>query len=215
MNTRLISVIALLIVLVTKSYSQMTFGISPGIGVKGAYFGYKIKNKIVPYIGFQHFGLNYEYSESGQKYDYMLDEVVDFKNDFSFSGNLYIPTLGVKYFLKEHNKIKPYFSVNVSKPIISAKRKDNNEEDENFKELIKSAKIWGGEFGFGVEYFFDENFSIGGEFGIRYFHLKYKDSYTNTDYDYNTNEEVETKVNQSYKFSTNPTFSRISVNYYF
>lgn len=213
MNTRLISVITLLIVLATKSYSQMSFGISPGIGVKGAYFGYKIKNKIVPYIGFQHFGLNYEYSESGQKYDYVLDEVVGFKEDFTFSGNLYIPTLGVKYFLKERNKLKPYFSVNVSKPIISAKRANNNQEDKNFKELIESTKVWGGEFGFGVEYFFDENFSLGGEFGLRYFHLKYKDSYTTTHYD--GNEQIETKVNQNYKFSTNPTFSRISVNYYF
>ena len=36
--------------------------------------------------------------------------------------------------------------------------------------------MWGGEFGFGIEYFFDENFSLGGEFGLRYIHLMYEET---------------------------------------
>ena len=64
--------------------------------------------------------------------------------------------------------------------------------------------MWGGELGFGMEYFFDENFSLGGEFGLRYLHLRYKDSYNDEIYNPNTgqDENVEIKNRLQNEFQT-------------
>ena len=203
------------LVLINKSYGQFSFGVSPGIGLNSAYFGYKINNKIVPYIGFQYLNAKFKYEESGEKYDWDLNQVVSYSEKNVFSGSLYIPNIGVKYFIKQQNKIKAYLSLNISKPLLSGNLKYDGEEDEDFKESIKNISMWGGEFGFGVEYFFDENFSIGGEFGLRYLHLKYNDTYESDLYNPNTGNYQDTEIENDYRFNMSPTFSRISLNYYF
>jgi len=215
MKTKLLLVLFTVLVLINKSYGQFSFGVSPGIGLNSAYFGYKINNKIVPYIGFQYLNAKFKFEESGEKYDWDLNQVVSYSEKNIFSGSLYIPNIGVKYFIKQHNKIKAYLSLNISKPLLSGNLKYDGEEDEDFKESIKNISMWGGEFGFGVEYFFDENFSIGGEFGLRYLHLKYNDTYESDLYNPNTGNYQDTEIENDYRFNMSPTFSRISLNYYF
>jgi len=215
MKTKLLLVLFTALVLINKSYGQFSFGVSPGIGLNSAYFGYKINNKIVPYIGFQYLNAKFKFEESGEKYDWDLNQVVSYSEKNIFSGSLYIPNIGVKYFIKQHNKIKAYLSLNISKPLLSGNLKYDGEEDEDFKESIKNISMWGGEFGFGVEYFFDENFSIGGEFGLRYLHLKYNDTYESDLYNPNTGNYQDTEIKNDYRFNMSPTFSRISLNYYF
>ena len=215
MKTKLLLVLFTALVLINKSYGQFSFGVSPGIGLNSAYFGYKINNKIVPYIGFQYLNAKFKYEESGEKYDWDLNQVVSYSEKNVFSGSLYIPNIGVKYFIKQQNKIKAYLSLNISKPLLSGNLKYDGEEDEDFKESIKNISMWGGEFGFGVEYFFDENFSIGGEFGLRYLHLKYNDTYESDLYNPNTGNYQDTEIENDYRFNMSPTFSRISLNYYF
>jgi len=215
MKTKLLLVLFTVLVLINKSYGQFSFGVSPGIGLNSAYFGYKINNKIVPYIGFQYLNAKFKFEESGEKYDWDLNQVVSYSEKNIFSGSLYIPNIGVKYFIKQHNKIKAYLSLNISKPLLSGNLKYDGEEDEDFKESIKNISMWGGEFGFGVEYFFDENFSIGGEFGLRYLHLKYNDTYESDLYNPNTGNYQDTEIKNDYRFNMSPTFSRISLNYYF
>ena len=215
MKTKLLLVLFTALVLINKSYGQFSFGVSPGIGLNSAYFGYKINNKIVPYIGFQYLNAKFKFEESGEKYDWDLNQVVSYSEKNIFSGSLYIPNIGVKYFIKQHNKIKAYLSLNISKPLLSGNLKYDGEEDEDFKESIKNISMWGGEFGFGVEYFFDENFSIGGEFGLRYLHLKYNDTYESDLYNPNTGNYQDTEIENDYRFNMSPTFSRISLNYYF
>lgn len=70
-------------------------------------------------------------------------------------------------------------------------------------------------FGFGVEYFFDENFSLGGEFGLRYFNFRYNDSNEREIYNPNTGNYMDTEIKNDYSFNMSPTFSKISLNYYF
>jgi len=215
MKTKLLLVLFVALILINKSYGQFSFGVSPGIGLNSAYFGYKINNKIVPYIGFQYLNAKFKYEESGEKYDWDLNQVVSYSEKNEFSGSLYIPNIGVKYFMKQQTKIKAYLSLNISKPLLSGNLKYDGEEDEDFKESIKNISMWGGEFGFGVEYFFDENFSIGGEFGLRYLHLKYNDTYETDLYNPNTGNYQDTEIENDYRFNMSPTFSRISLNYYF
>ena len=215
MKTKLLVVLFAIFVLTIKSYGQFSFGVSPGIGLNSAYFGYKINSKIVPYIGFQYLNAKFKYEESGEEYDWDLNQVISYSEMNEFSGSLYIPNIGVKYFIKQHNKIQAYLSLSLSKPLLSGKLKYDGEEDSDFKDDIKKISMWGGEFGFGVEYFFDENFSIGGEFGLRYLHLKYKDSNEREIYDPNTGNYRDTEIKNDYRFNMSPTFSKISLNYYF
>ncbi len=195
------------IIISINSYGQFSFGVSPGIGFNKAYFGYKINEKIVPYVGFQFFSVNFTYERSGERFDWDLNQVVSFTDKEIFRGNLYVPNIGVKYFILEKNKLQAYASLSFATPFVSGKYEYNEEEDKRFKEIINNTNIFGGEFGVGIEYFFDENFSIGGEFGIRYLYHKY--SYTSSTYYYTT------KYEYTYKYSLSPTFTKISLNYYF
>jgi hypothetical protein len=207
--------ITLLMISVSFSYGQFSFGVSPGIGLNSAYFGYKVDNKFVPYIGFQYLNAKFKYEESGQRYDWDLNQVMSYSETNEFSGSLYIPNIGLKYFVKQQNKLRAYVSLNISKPLLSGKLKYDGEEDEDFKEDIKNISMWGGEFGFGMEYFFDENFSLGGEFGFRYIHLKYEASHDREIYNPDIGDYQDVKIEDNFKFNTSPTFSKISLNFYF
>lgn len=215
MRKGLIITLILLITSFSFSYGQFSFGVSPGIGLNSAYFGYKVNNKFVPYIGIQYLNANFKYEESGQRYDWDLNQIISYSDKNEFSGSLYIPNIGIKYFVKQQNKIQAYLSLNLSKPLLSGKLKYDGEEDEDFNEGIKNISMWGGEFGFGIEYFFDENFSLGGEFGLRHIHLKYEESNDREIYNYEISDYQTVKIEDNFKFNTSPTFSKISLNFYF
>ena len=209
--TVLIAVISLLSISQT-SKAQAVFGVSPGIGLNTAYFGLNF-DKVVPYIGFQYLAGGSNLTESDSRYDYEEREMVNYTEEYKLSGGVYIPNIGVKVFLSDNNNLKTYLSANLSKPILSGSAENDGEKDEDFKEKIKSIKLWGTEVGFGVEYFVSDHFSLGGEFGLRYFHLKQKDTRTQSVYNGYDFEEVETSIETKYKVS--PTFTKISLNYYF
>lgn len=220
MKTRLLMILFALFVMTPLCYCQLSFGISPGIGFNSAYFGYRINNKIIPYIGIQYMGGNLTNIQSGQEFDDKLSEVVNFSKKVEFSGSLFIPDAGLKYYIKQHDKLQPYFSLNITKPLLSVNIDDGTNDDSKFEEirnLVKSINksIWGYEFGFGVEYFVDDNFSIGGEFGYRHLHLKYTNSEDDEFYNPNTGLYQPTVINTEVKFNANPTFSKIALNFYF
>jgi hypothetical protein len=198
-----------------KSYGQFTFGVSPGIGLNSTYFGYKLNDKLVPFIGFQYAHVKFKYEETGEEFDYDLGDVVSYSYKTEFSGSLYVPNIGIKYFIKQQNKLNAYVSLCISKPFLSGKLEYDGEADEEFKNQIKNISLWGGEAGFGVEYFFDDNFSIGGEFGLRYLHLKYNDSYDYEFYNPNTGDYEMTEIKDDYRLNVSPTFSKLSLNFYF
>lgn len=188
-----------------KGYSQFYFGVAPGLSTNTANFGFKA-GKVVPYLGIQYANVSFknEYNEhdwNGTDYD-------DVSEDTKFSGNLIIPEIGVKFYAVEKNNLKAYFNLNLTKPMVRGKLEMNDTEVEELSDMLKEIKLFGGEFGFGCEYFFDDNFSIGGEFGIRYLKGKYTDE---NDYD-DGHGSYEKDV---YKIGLAPTYSKISLNFYF
>ena len=201
--------------LTVQSYGQFSFGVSPGKSLNSAYFGYKINNKIVPFIGFQYLNADFKFEQSGEHYDYDLNQMASYVDISEFSGSLYIPNLGLKYFFIQQNKIQAYMSVNFSRPILNGTLSFNEEEDEEIQEYINSVSMWGGEFGLGVEYFFDENFSVGGEFGVRYLHFDYKRTHDRDVYNPDIGEYQESEIVNDFIINMSPTFSKISLNFYF
>ena len=198
-----------------NSYGQFTFGVSPGMKLNTAYFGYNVNNKFVPYIGIQNFSGSVTYSESGKDFNWDNGQVEDFNYSFEAKGRILVPQIGLKYFVVESGKLKAFANVCLSKPIVSAKVVDDGEEYEDVSETAKSLNIFGGELGFGTEYFFDEHFSVGGEFGLRFVQVQSSEAYDSEYYNPDTDEyepyalETTTKVNMS------PTFSKVSLNFYF
>lgn len=215
MKIKLLFLLVAVAALTTESYGQISFGVSPGSGYNSAYFGYKIADRIVPFVGFQCIAAKFNIEQSGQEWDYELNKVVPYSGKIEFSGSLLVPNIGVKCFMTETNKIKTYLSLSLSKPILSAKLEIDGEQSEEFQEGIKNISMWGGEFGVGVEYFFDENFSVGGEFGLRYLNVKYHNTMEDDYYNPITNEYVDSESTFDLRYTMNPTYSKISLNYYF
>jgi hypothetical protein len=215
MRTKLFATALALFALISKNYCQFSFGVSPGIGLNSAYFGYKISEKVIPFIGIQYLYGSLKYEERGEEFDDNLNKLVPVTKNNELSGNLLIPNIGLKYFLKQQNKIQAYISICISKPLLSGELKEDGEVDKDVKKLVDNLSMWGGECGFGVEYFFDENFSIGGEFGIRYLNMHYEEFSEDEIYNSNTGQYLKSEVNKDYKLNLSPTFSKLSVNFYF
>ncbi len=193
-----------------KGFSQFAFGVAPGLSTNSAYFGYKA-GKVVPYVGFQYANIAFKLEQKGMEWDGL--NVVPFSDEMKISGNLYVPNLGIKFFAIERNKLKAYFNLSVAKPMIRAKVVENGTEVEDINNVLKDISLIGGEFGFGVEYFFDDNFSLGGEFGLRYMHAKYTNNYTQDVY--NGIDMQPEDFSDTFKIGLAPTFTKFSLNFYF
>ena len=199
-----------------ESKAQFTFSVNPGIQLNSAGFGYKI-NKFVPIIGLQILHGSANLNEKGKRYDPGTGDIVSYEDKYKFSGTIYVPTLGVKYFFTENNKLRAYGAMSFAKFIPSGKVEDSRNADANddLKNEIRKYSLYGGQLGFGTEYFFDDNFSIGGEFGLILFRLKYKDAEDVEVYNPNTNDFVSSTRTYDYKFNLQPTYVKLSLNFYF
>jgi hypothetical protein len=193
---------------------QLTFNVSPGLNLNSANLGYKV-GKVVPFIGFQYLSIGFNLTETGTEWNSGINGPETFTEEVKFDGALMIPTLGVKYFIKEKNKMKAYVVASVAKPMVSGKMEFDSEPEEEFSEQLQKVSLWGGEAGFGMEYFFDENFSIGGEFGVRCLTGKYSDEYTGDYYNPNTGLYVDADFTEEVNITMNPTYTRIALNFYF
>lgn len=170
-----------------NAYSQFSFGVAPGLNTNTAYFGFKV-GPVVPYVNFQYAG-------GSMKYENTAADV-----EQKYSVKLIMPGIGAKFFFITKNKIQAYANVNVVKPFLSGKLVVDGEEITEFADEIKKISIIGGSAGFGIEYFFDDNFSIGGEYGLMLLNGKFDDT---ADYD------------EKYTLNVAPTYSKITLSYYF
>ena len=144
-------------------FSQATFSVKPGLNLLGADFGYRI-NKIEPYFGLKSVGV---------KFNYEYDDNID-RSEEELKLNVLLPHLGVKYQVGETESIRTFVNMSVYKPILMGSRKTDNQNDDDFKDELKRLKAMGIELGFAAEYYFDEHFSLGSEFGIRYAFGRYE-----------------------------------------
>ena len=199
----------------TATMAQFTFGVAPGLALNGTYVGYKLNNKFMPYLGLQYISAGFGFEERGRQVNDAGNQLVDYTFSNSLNAHLLIPSLGLKYFLTQQNKLQTYVSANLSRPLLFGKAELDGVSDETFTESLKNLSLFGGELGFGVEYFFDENFSIGGEFGLRTMRLRYQNNFERTVFNPATSELESVPIEQDYRFALSPTYSRISLNFYF
>ena len=210
--------IVVLAVITSPVFGQFYFSASPGMSLNGASFGYKT-GKFVPYAGLQMLSAKFAV-ENNDFENPTLGVIEEHIIKTEVKANIIIPTIGAKYFIVESNKLKAYLDLSLSKPFLSAKVEltDNGdpidpEMTDQIEESVKDVKLFGGEFGFGVEYFFDDNFSVGGEFGLRYLNGKFSQSNEDTYYDGNT--DVPVTYTTDVNLNLMPTYTKVSLNFYF
>ncbi len=197
-----------------SAFSQFSFGVGTGLNINNAYFGYKF-GKIVPFVGIQVFSASGKFIETGTEWDYDEGLAVEFTDELKVSGSIIMPEFGVKYFAIERNKLKGYVIAGIAKPLLNAKVTFNGEEEEEIQESLDKVSLFGGFAGVGTEYFIDDNFSIGGEFGIQLMTGKYYDEYSDEYYDPSTSTYVEADFTNDFNLKASPTYAKISLNFYF
>ncbi len=195
-----------IIVIGFNSYGQFNFGVAPGLGTNSAYFGYKF-DKVVPYAALQVLSGNFKIN-STDRYNDGSEWVTD-KMSASFNVHAIMPTIGVKYFAIDAGDLKGYFNLAGTKPFLMGKGVEDGSEIEEFFETFDKISIIGAELGFGVEYFLSSNFSIGGEYALRYLSGSYTDK---TKYTHNGDPATETT---KYSVGFVPTVAKVTLNYYF
>jgi len=173
----------------TISVAQLSLSFNAGVNHHKTTIGYKTGN-FVPYIGFEAYRgkVSFEGVYDREKYS------------GSGSVSVFMPNLGLKAFLIKKESIKGGVNIGVYKPFISGKAEDNGKEIKEFSEQFDNFSSFGGDLSFFSEYFFTEQFSIGGEFGYRFASFKV----TNPD-----------DSNEFGKLSLRGTYSSFSLNYYF
>lgn len=186
-------VFGLLFLLIIGSVNaQISFTVKPGLNFNGANIGYKV-NKIVPYFGLQFGNVTSKYKNNDTPEP----------NDGVTKTHVFMPYVGGKFYIIDKGSIKGSINATLFKPVVFGKETDNGEENEEYKNDLKELKLWGGELGYCTEYFFDEHFSIGGEFGFRFGF--YKDRYESETSDYWSEEALR----------LNMTYISASMNFYF
>lgn len=165
------------------------FGVKPSATVQTSYFGME-RGKFVFYggldmlaLGAKMKGMDADWSSySGNQGQYRTER------SFEYSGSaiLIAPRLGVKCRLSSHT-LRPYLFADLFKvfPFVSVKGEEDTREyrdgilygtyhssqdNKKTEDMVKDILgVWGFNLGFGSEYFFSENFSIGGEYVFRLF----------------------------------------------
>lgn len=211
MKKNLILIAAIIMVASVPAFSQFTFTAAPGLNLNSAYFGYKV-GKVVPFVGVQFMGANVKTVQTGTEWD---GGPVAFTDEMKIKGSILMPTVGLKFFAIEKNKVKGYMTAAFSKPFINAKMEYNGEENEEIGEILDRISLWGATAGVGAEYFFDDNFSLGGEFGLQIVAGKYYEEYVDDYYNPNTSTYVDADFTREINVRLMPTYSKISLNFYF
>tara|TARA_B110000967_G_C18732958_1_gene483558 strand:+ start:179 stop:826 length:648 start_codon:yes stop_codon:yes gene_type:complete len=196
-------------------FSQMTFTISPGLGLNTAQVGYKVSDKLIPFFGFQYATGSLTLVDTYEEFDRDRGTIVSVEDETKASGGIFLPNLGVKYFLVQKEKLASYALASFSIPIITGKVTDSDGEVTRLADEIDQRSVWGAELGFGAEYFFDKSFSLGGEFGVRYIRAKVEQSFDDSVFNPNTGTSVPSESTSTFAAALNPTYSKISLNFYF
>ncbi len=169
----------------SQEQQKFMFSIKPQLfGMSGAGFGLKLPSRLVIYggIDYAHLGTAVELEdtkiESSPIYPYYPYVTRD-KDKVEGSLNLYNLFVGTKFFLFEANAVQGYLTGELSKPILDGSVKVDNEESDEVEDFFDNLSLWGIKCGIGSEYFFSENFSLGGEFGFRILLASYIDEIKN------------------------------------
>ena len=214
----------------------LVFSMSPGQTVQSAQVGMSFGN-LMPYFGFDLMGVagKATINTTDKYYDAVTNAylgTIESKLDGSASAALFIPHFGARFYFATE-PLKPYLyagflksmpfvsaelsvseSVRDANGVVLASTSDKMKLKGDAKEAItKPLGFWGMSLGFGSEYPFSENFTLGGEFGLQWFHTSTSSNTTTTTelLEETLVSELSSEMSASLKLTT----ARIVLNYQF
>lgn len=196
------------------SFSQFTFSVSPGVRVNGADFGYRIGN-FVPQLGVDYMSLSGKYELEDAQFNSTTEEFEMVTDTYEYSINGVLPRIGLKYFFLEKDNLKMYGSAGYMMPFFWGRSKDNGANDQVIEDAIKGLTAWGTDLSFGMEYFFSDQFSMSGQFGLRYISFVSENFYDQTTTNPITGDPYSYQVRTKFANNFSPTFSKVGLNFYF
>ena len=174
---RLLSPITAIAVLFCTSllFSDTYFSVKPSFTpLNGAELGFG-NGKTYFTTGIDYLFGRFTYTNRYETYVYgEYDMEVEYEDKLKMSAHVFIPSIGLKHYFKKE-KIATYFKTSAfyTLPFFSYTEKSTDPEEEDYKisfdekkNIRRSATTLGTTFALGSEYFFSDNFSIGGEYGI-------------------------------------------------
>ncbi|MBD3638260.1 MAG: hypothetical protein HUJ25_12985 [Crocinitomicaceae bacterium] len=198
----------------SNAHAQFTFSVSPGVKYNGANFGYKT-GIFLPYAGIDYYGGSTKVTWTYTQFNNTTMQMEQLSDKYEFKGKVFLPTIGCRIYFLNKTNLKAFANVNTTKPIITAKFIDNGVEDPEISEYVKKFSVIGGDVGFGAEYSFAPQFSVSGEFGLRWITASFKDSYDQDVYNPNTGEYETHPSSVDASGFWSPTYSKIALNFYF
>jgi len=168
---RIVAAAALVIVVAAgavHAQGGFAFCAKPGMLVNAAQFGYK-SDALFAGVGleFASVGVSTKYSHIDSSYSYESTSKLDV--------SLFLPQLAFRYFFSPTaaGEVHPYAAASVFYSLSSVRIQTSDGEttvrDTSAERIVSDVLNGnvGGTLAFGGEYFFTENFSLGGEFGCR------------------------------------------------
>ena len=228
MKIKLILLMILCCFWICLSQAQLLFGVKPGLVGNSGQFGLKIGG-LMAFGGIEFIRTAITTEETGTRvvYHYMNTppynsyyQLESYSDKRESTTNIYAPFVGAKILLggRETGKTGAYITAIICKPLISGKDVSNGVESESTKKFYENLSAWMFMAGFGGEYFLSEDFSIGGEFGIRAFLFGYNEEENEVVpvYDYQTGTTRNYNTTRKYNFDLGLgiTYSTLVLNYY-
>ena len=168
--------------------AQISMSVSAGMKYQKTTFGYRF-GKMQPYLGFGVLSV-------GSTIEEVYYDGAKYTSEGSF--RVIMPNFGVKYDLISKENLKAGLDLGFYKPFLSGKSVSDGEEDKFIQDELDKVKIFGGEFGVFSEYYFNKQFSIGGEFGLRFAKSNY-----------------DSEADYTIKLNMCITYTMLSANFYF
>jgi len=155
---------------------------------------YQGKN-LTPLVGIGYFSTSTKRDGSSDDYDYSI--------------KFLLPRLGTRIMGSRIGDLNYYYLSELFLVIPFVSGSDISSSDE--KEIKDELNLLGVTLGWGVEHYFSDSFSIGGEFSFNWiYHSVERESY---EYDYNTNTDTSSKYDMITTLSA--TMTQLTFNYYF
>ena len=122
----------------TDCKAQFTFSVGSSLKLSNANFGYKF-NKFNPYLSLQVLSGSFKNEYAGIEFDFNQQQIVNFKDSYTISATAILPTLGLKYFFLESNKLRAYGNINYSQLLLTGKVKNSDPlvDESYFKNQLK------------------------------------------------------------------------------
>ena len=191
-------------------------------GPTQSYFiGLKPFGTFSPTFGIDYWGGSFNVETDYFRKEYNYDDQDTNFDELSANGSLRLimPRIGVKYFKAPNNNLNSYLMLEgfIVIPIVKMESTSNGEsfdlEDDDKERIKDGLDLMGLTLGFGTEFYFSHQFSIGGEFGLNWILWNFNDEFTDNydGYNYSWEESYTYKA----KAGIGGGFSRMTLNFYF